>query len=584
MWINLSAHVRELLRTYLHGEGPIVVRVFADEHDHGVSVEDWDAGDGRLTIGREDHAAVSGRGSCRCPNSLTKQWRNLMDCGTMSAMARFQDTLTLIPVPRSLVDEVVRALLDVLEKASLGSDDLDAGGDGSGNLRLVEGEHLTAGARYQVQKSDDDEPYAELKVVSWNRTGESEVEIRADIEDQVVNARAKLRTAGQRLHTLRVEGDYKGPRPVRMLMRASWEAEGRFEDWWATLGPRTTPPISLRIKHPFALASIAIERGKDADDRWSVNSTVRLRGRWIARPLAAVGLLVMRSRIRRALSKRCERTEAAWNGAVPGMVERGYQERVAVQHQVKVTAVSREWFDEYVAAFQRHVGELRFENGRLADTSADVRLLEGEHIQPGARYRVALDENDEGESHDESEGEEKRTASLDVSVTAWDADGHSRIEFTTSENAQTGWVELNPTLVRLAFDGQHEAVTRLSVTAEGDLERWWAGDGGPAFVARIEQPLGEGTFSVVGSQAEDDHWTMDVSLTAEGRGWGRPAIAIAGLLSGGAIQDEFKATTDEAAADWNDAVSKAIEAGPDQAAKTTLQRLLNNYTAGTKPD
>lgn len=47
---------------YLHGEGPIIVRLLLEERDGGVIVEVWDAGEGRPMIGREDHAAVSGRG------------------------------------------------------------------------------------------------------------------------------------------------------------------------------------------------------------------------------------------------------------------------------------------------------------------------------------------------------------------------------------------------------------------------------------------------------------------------------------------------------------------------------------------
>ncbi|TDB97606.1 hypothetical protein [Actinomadura sp. 7K534] len=31
---------------YLHGEGPIVVHVFKNEHDGGVVIEVWDAGEG----------------------------------------------------------------------------------------------------------------------------------------------------------------------------------------------------------------------------------------------------------------------------------------------------------------------------------------------------------------------------------------------------------------------------------------------------------------------------------------------------------------------------------------------------------
>lgn len=572
-------------------------------------------------------------------------------------MARFQNSLALVPFPRSLVDDVAHALLDVLEKASPDDDGADAGADVPGSVRLVEGEHLTAGARYRIvldetEETDGENIDADLKVVSWNRAGESQVEIKADVEGHVVNVRADLRMAGRRLHTLRVEGDYRGAGPLRMLQRATWEAEVCCEDWWASLGPRTAPPISLRVKHPIASAAFLVGRGEDDDGRWSVRSTLRLRGRWIARPLAAVGLLFMRSRIRRILANGFDRTETAWNSAVPGMVERGLQERVTVQHQVEVKSVSREWVEDYVAALHRHIGELRVENGRLTDTSADIRLLEGEHIRPGARYRVALEANNEAPQHNETAQHDetaqqdetthneaahpngtaqddeaaqhtkterkRRSEALDVSVTAWGPDGLSRIEFSGPENAYAGWAELDsaekPALLRAAFDGEIEEITRLKVTAEGDLERWWtdvsrSGDDGtsdngssddkasnnssgnnssgndrPAMTLKVEQPLGEGVFSIAGSPAEDDRWKLDVSFTAEGHGWARPLIAVAGLLSGAAIQETFASTTDEAATDWDDTVSKAIEAGPNRAAKATLHRLLNEPAAAAKPD
>ncbi|TDC97070.1 ATP-binding protein [Actinomadura sp. 7K507] len=48
--------------SFRHGEGPIVVRVFRDEHDGRVVVEVQDDGEGRPVIGPENYAATSGRG------------------------------------------------------------------------------------------------------------------------------------------------------------------------------------------------------------------------------------------------------------------------------------------------------------------------------------------------------------------------------------------------------------------------------------------------------------------------------------------------------------------------------------------
>ncbi len=510
-------------------------------------------------------------------------------------MARFQDVLTLTPVPRSLLDDVVNALLDALEGLPLDNGKFTTGVDSFGDVRLVEGDPLTAGARDQVvsEETKDEGLNLELKVVSWNRTGESQIEVRAASEGHVVNTRLKLRMAGRRLHALHAEGDYQGPGPLRRLQRATWKAEASFEDWWANQGSRNAPPISLRVIHPLAHASFLVGRGKDKDRHWRANGTLRLRGRWIARPPAGVVLLFMRSRIRRMLRAGFVRAETAWNAAVPGMAKRGLQDPVILRHQLEVEPVSREWAEKYAAALHRRVGELRFDDGRLADASADVRLLEGEHIRPGARYRV-VPENYVSRPPELTEEEWERFGPrhrkpLEASVAAWNSDGPSRIELSVPEDGRTGWAELDsaqkPALVRAAFTGGTGVFSRLNATGEGDFERWWAGvggsgDGGPAFTATIKHPLGEGTVSIAGSPTKRNRWKVHVSVAAEGRDWARPLAAVAGLFSGNAIESAIN----EAASDWNDTVSKATKDDPDLAAKATLHELLNAPATAGEPD
>lgn len=46
----------------VHGEGPVVVRVFRDERDGGAVIEVWDGGNGRPVVCAEDVQATSGRG------------------------------------------------------------------------------------------------------------------------------------------------------------------------------------------------------------------------------------------------------------------------------------------------------------------------------------------------------------------------------------------------------------------------------------------------------------------------------------------------------------------------------------------
>lgn len=45
-----------------HGNGPIVLRVFEDEHDGLPVIEVWDGGEGRPVMRPENYAAIGGRG------------------------------------------------------------------------------------------------------------------------------------------------------------------------------------------------------------------------------------------------------------------------------------------------------------------------------------------------------------------------------------------------------------------------------------------------------------------------------------------------------------------------------------------
>ncbi|TDC43772.1 hypothetical protein E1281_34780 [Actinomadura sp. KC345] len=496
-------------------------------------------------------------------------------------MPRFRNSVALAPVPRPLTDGVVGALLDALEKLPFADDGrLNIGVD-VGDVRLVEGEHLAAGARYRIVPPDmeDEKTDIEVRVVSWNRTGESHVEITSEVDGNVITARLELRMAGRRAHTLRAEGDFQGGKPFRRFKRARWEAEVRFEEWWAVLGQRAAP-ISLMVRPPFASASLLIDRGKDKDERWTVKSKLRFSGRGIARPLVAVALLVVRNRVRRALRDGFAKAEAAWNDSVPARVERGLRERVTLKHQVEVKTVSREWVEEYVAALHRAIEELRFEKGRLADTPADVRLVEGEHIEAGAHYRFVS----EGVDKDES---------LNVKVVAWDSAGPSRVEFSSPDEAQTGWAEIDsarkPAVIRAALSGEIEDLTQLSLAGEANLERWWAGVGGsggepPAFTATADHPLAEGGVSIAGSPADGDRWKVDTTVTVEGRDWARPLIAVADLVGGAAIEGAFKQLVDETAADWDRAVTRAAESDPRPAAEATIRKALEDEREDERED
>ena len=521
----------------------------------------------------------------------------------MCDMPRLQDTITLVPIPRDLVDDVVNALLDAFEALPFTDGALDADRDFVGDVRLVEGEHLTAGARYSFVPPDlaakapvdkaaaDKAPTYELKVASWDRTGEMCVDIRTNVDGHIVDTRVNLRMDGRRLRILHVTGNYQGPGPFRFLRRAKWEVEARLDEWWASL-PSQTAPVSARLMHPLAQASLATQRGRNKDELWTVRNTFLLRGRGIARPFAALGLPFVRKRLHNFVRQVLNTVQTTWNNAVPAMVERGMQERVTLHNQVAIKSISREWSEGYVAALHRSIGELRFEKGRLTTRTpnaspAEVRLLEGEHIRPGARYRLVLDETETGPAD-----------SVDLNVVAWDPGGPNRIEFGDPDGTRTGWFEVDsaekPAVFRAAFTGRAADSTELVLTAEANLEDWWASVADsdasrPAVKVTARHPLAEAALTLTPSPpsnpeeekrdqperpADDDRWPTHVSVTIEGRQWTRPLVAVAGLVVADALTDWLGNLAAQAAALWDDAVSPTEGTEPAAAAERTVHHLF----------
>jgi hypothetical protein len=478
-------------------------------------------------------------------------------------MARFRRDAALVPFPRDLLDQAVRALLDAAEQAPVTKDGLRFGDEVIDDLRLVEGRHLAAGARYT---GETDELSVDVRVLAWNRVGESRIEAAIVSEGHTVNLRIGLRMAARRLDSVRVSGDYQGPKPFRGLRRARWEGELRVDEWWSGSREKAAP-VSVRVVHPFAGAELRIARRKDKRGRWTVRTTARLTGRSLARPFAAVGLVIARAQIRRALDEGIADVVTAWNKEMPGIVKHGLRDRLDFEHRVTLKAVSREWVEEYAATLHQGIEALRFSRGRLDKRrpgAFSVRLLKGKHIGPGARYRVAFVPEDEIEP-------------LDVHVAAWDRDGANRVEFGTPDGGQAAWIETDgarkPTAVRAGFAGAFEGYSQVTAAAEAGLGRWWGGTPAPLLTGRAENPAGEAALTVTRVADGDGEWTVDVTATVEGRGWGRHLVPVAGLLLGPALRSSFAQSADAYAEKWNGAVGEAGTGA--EAADGALQAVLD---------
>jgi hypothetical protein len=483
----------------------------------------------------------------------------------MADMARYQRDARLEPFPRGLLDEVVRALMNVAEEAPVTGAGLEFEGDVLDDLRLVEGRHLAAGARYRIAF---EEISGDLSVAAWDKAGETRIDVTTGSEGHTANLHVDLRMSGQRFHGLRITGDYQGPKPFRWLRRARWECEVRAEEWWSLLGPKTSP-LSLRVEHPLAFAELRVARGKDEGGRWSVATTARFGGRSILRPVAAVALAVLRRRLRRMLDERIGKAVSTWNAEVPGMVEHGLRERLDFEHQVTLKAVSREWAEAYTTALHRAIEGAPFEKGgliRSSEGAVSVRLLEGEHIGPGARYRIAPIPEDGVEP-------------LDVNVVAWDLDGPNRVEFSSPEGAQTGWVAIDsgrePTIARAALAGTLGDFTQASCEGEMDLERWWASED-PALTVTADSPLGEAGLTITRTPEGAGTWTVNVAATAEGRAWTRQLVAVAGLVAAVPLSRSFEEKADAAASSWSGLMGGGEEISPQDAADATVRALLDH--------
>ncbi|MBO2466155.1 hypothetical protein [Actinomadura violacea] len=482
-------------------------------------------------------------------------------------MGRYRRDVEVAPFPRELLDQVVGALLDAVEEAPITESGFEFGDEIIDGVRLVEGRHLAAGARY---RGEEDGLTIDVHVPAWDRDGGSRIEVTGVSGGHTVNLRLDLRMSGRRLHSVRITGDYQGPKPFRGLRRVRWEGHLRAEEWWSAPGAKT-PPLSLRVVHRFAIAEVRIARGKGKRGRWSVRTTTRLGGRSLLRPLAAVWLAANRARILRKLDEGLAQAATAWNAEVPRMAKRGLQERLEFEHRISLKAVPREWAETYVAELHQGTEGLVFDKRHLfksPESTYDVRLLKGKHIRPGTRYRITF-------APPSSTSKDKRKP-LDLHVTAWELDGPNRIEFARPDDAQAGWVEIDsarrPTLVRAGFTDTSTSGIPVMAAAEADLQRWWST--GSLLTGTVEIPVGGATLAVERVADEDGQWTVAITAAVEGRAWARHLVAVAGVLSGPALKQAFRETADTFAERWNSTVPGAGTA--DQAADATLSAILEH--------
>lgn len=240
-------------------------------------------------------------------------------------MVRLNAQAVVEAVPQSWFEEYVRALLDRLEALSVDTDGWLTGDDDLSDIALVEGKHLTPGARYQ-RHTDPPEgetgkgTTTEYVLTSWRRTSEIAANITTwDPDDDRTTTTIKL-TEPDALRSVLASGK----RHARKRMeRFSWAAQADLEQWWRRVDRKPAggaSPVTFLFRHAYVQASLHVRPTVSAGWKWRLNITARVRGRGLFRPFAAMFLLFARGRMEKAFRETVDEIAKDWNEEIPKLI------------------------------------------------------------------------------------------------------------------------------------------------------------------------------------------------------------------------------------------------------------------------
>ncbi|WP_059013021.1 hypothetical protein [Streptomyces specialis] len=249
-------------------------------------------------------------------------------------MARLRHTIVLAPVSRRRVDSAVGVVHDIAESMRAEPDGTLVAEDGRPvvEARLTAGEHLRPGARYGFTPSGSHLTGAEL--LAWDRREETGVRFDVTEPPQAVpeggpnsgahvSSAVRLRSAERPEHVA-VTVDAALTRPDGRRRRLRWftvHGDLDLARWWEAVesGPHAPggPALTVDIRHPILRAGVrAVPRRDPADGTWRLDVEIMLRGRGLARPVAAVPLLVTRRMLHRAVGEALDRLADDWRAVL----------------------------------------------------------------------------------------------------------------------------------------------------------------------------------------------------------------------------------------------------------------------------
>lgn len=240
------------------------------------------------------------------------------------------------------------------------------------------------------------------------------------------------------------------------------------------------------------------------------------------------------------------------------------------EHTVTVAALDRHWFEEAAGAVvdlfegsREQGGAILLPDGRPIH---GLRLLKGRHLQPGARYGEAPEEDGKPGAPDAPAGAPVvREATV---LREWRPSRTVEVESLMSEESLAVRVGVRlreprtPRALEVSLDGHNPkggSLYRFSGRAGADLHAWWAALDRPSsappaarapVVGRAVHRLAKARLTVTPRPADDGSWQVSVVLSVRGRWLLRPVAAVALVLVRKPVERGFREGVDSAAEEW----------------------------------
>ncbi|MET7584343.1 hypothetical protein ACFV2I_05105 [Streptomyces microflavus] len=245
------------------------------------------------------------------------------------------------------------------------------------------------------------------------------------------------------------------------------------------------------------------------------------------------------------------------------------------EHTVTVAALDRHWFEEAAGAVvdlfegsREQGGAILLPDGRPIH---GLRLLKGRHLQPGAHYGEAPEEDGKPGAPGAPVASGPAGAPVVREATVlreWRPSRTVEVESLMSEESLAVRVGVRlreprtPRALEVSLDGHNPkggSLYRFSGRAGADLHAWWAALDRPSsappaarapVVGRAVHRLAKARLTVTPRPADDGSWQVSVVLSVRGRWLLRPVAAVALVLVRKPVERGFRKGVDSAAEEW----------------------------------